>query len=405
MFLCFLPFYYSSTAFAQWEQIYNSQNQNQQISSSADKLYICSTNKGLLISSDSGYTFNQSNNGLNTLYTKRLLIRDSLFILGTGQGIYKSIDYGSTWVPENNGMPFINNKIMDIIFKGDSILVATEQKGLYCSVDFCQSWFPINNGFAELYFRCLLYDGHRLFAGNCSGKGIYISDDNGLNWSQRNYGVPHDIFAPSDYVIITSFTMINQTIFASTYGGNLLKSDDNGESWIVLNNPNHYIWTVFHIGNTLYTGHSGAGPCKSEDAGESWSIIGDGMITTTDKEVYSFCTLGLYIYATGGVGTSGNVFRRPIPINYTQIPEYAMQENATVYPNPITHQSKISFTTSEKTNFTFEVYNLSGECIKILAFLEYDQLVVNRNDYPVGVYLYKITGKGNEKFFGKFIIN
>ncbi len=295
------------------------------------RLFICTAASGFYVSYDSGYNFISSNNGLENLNTRQLLIKDSMLVLGTNNSIYKSLDFGDSWILSSDGFPTggTHSNVEGIVCKGDSIFVATYGNGVYCSLNDCQDWFPINNGFIDLYRSCLFLHGDRLFTGTAyGGSGIYISDDAGQTWVQKNEGVPKSIFNPDKYVDITSFTNIGSSIFASTHEANILKSDDNGETWERLSAPNNFIWIVINFNDMLLCGHDGTGVSKSFDSSNSWFIINEGFETTSDMTINSLYVYGSYLYA----GTSSHkIFRRPVNELLTGIRDQKDPVTASVY--------------------------------------------------------------------------
>jgi photosystem II stability/assembly factor-like uncharacterized protein len=397
--LCF-----SLTVHAQWIVVDSLNSSVNKISTSGSKLYVCSVTTGVYISTDSGYSFNSSNNGITNLNTRIILAKDSLLVLGTNQSIYKSIDFGTSWQLASNGFPAnMGSNVEDIKFKGDSILVAAYGNGIFCSTDYCQTWVTLNNGFTDLYRSCIFVNGNRLFAGSkAGGSGIYISDNNGANWIQKNNGVPRMWTDPTKYVDITSFTKIGLTIFASTFGGNTLLSDDNGENWSILSNPNNYQWTIFGTGWTLLTGHNGTGVCRSDDLGINWTIENEGLITLDDKDIQTFCMFGGYIYAGGRPGV---IFKRPVSQLITGNKEKNYKTNVLVYPNPVSDPSKIIIPSSLSEKYTLEIYNNEGICIKILSGLEATQLEVRKSEFLNGIFFFRITGSDKGSYVGKFIVN
>jgi photosystem II stability/assembly factor-like uncharacterized protein len=399
-------FCFSLTSNAQWVAIDSLISYPINISTSGGKIYVCSGTSGVYISSDSGNTFSLSNNGLANLYARFILAKDSLLVLGTNNSIYKSIDYGYSWVLASNGIPLsTSSNVEDIIFKGDSILVSTFSNGIYCSLDYCQSWFSLNNGFPDLNRTCLFVNENRIFAGSGNwGSGIYISDDNGASWVPKNIGVPKQWVDSSKYVDITAFTMINQRIFASTLGGNLLGSDDNGESWNWLGAPNNYIWTIFSYGHTILTGHDGAGVCRSDDLGYVWNYENEGLenLWANYKDVRTFCLFGPYIYI--GVGAN-KIFKRPVSELITGMVKINDITNVLVYPNPITNSSKILIPTSGRGTYSLKIFDELGQCVKNLGGLKCNQLDLQKNEFHNGMYIFKLTGSSNESYHGKFIVN
>jgi photosystem II stability/assembly factor-like uncharacterized protein len=374
-------------------------------STSGGYLYACAAATGVYISSDSGFNFVPSNDGLENLNTRVILPKDSLLVLGTNNEIYKSIDYGFTWSLASNGFPTTgdSSNVTGIIFRGDSILVATYGSGIYCSVDYCETWFPLNNGFFDLYRTGLYINGKRLFTGTSyGGSGIYASDDGGATWVQKNNGVPMNPYDPDKYVDINSFTNIGATLYVTTHGGNILKTEDNGESWNALNCPNDYGHTIINVDNILFCNVGGSGVTESEDMGETWVFINEGLITPMDNIIHSLSRFGPYLYA----GThSDKIFRRPIDELITGIPNQNDPVLAFVYPNPVSDHSKIAIPISMRDNFTIEIYNEVGQLVKRLTGLNCDQFELNRKEFCSGIYFLKLIGSNNTFSAGKFIVN
>jgi hypothetical protein len=332
------------------------------------------------------------------------LPKDSLLILGTNKSIFKSIDYGATWSLSSSGIPASGgSNVEDIIFKGDSILVATYGNGIFCSVDYCQTWFGINNGFSDLQRSCLLSNSNRLFAGSMyGGSGIYVSDDNGANWVPKNNGVPMMWVDPTKYVDITSFTVVDQVVFASTHGGNVLKSENNGESWEQLACPNNYIWRIVNINNTLFCGHDGTGITESKDYGNTWSIENDGLEGFNDRDIRSLCKSEDFIY-TGS--WSYKIFKRPIDELATEVPKNSIKNQAIVSPNPISDNSKIIISQNLSGPFTFEIFNGMGVCIRESCGTDLRQIILSKGDFKKGIYFFRLIFKKQQTVYGKFIVN
>jgi hypothetical protein len=401
-----LSFFVSMISTAQWVCTDSVDSPVFNISTSGNNLYVCSSWSGVYISSDSGFTFTSSNNGLINLCTRTIVAKDSLIILGTSNSVYKSIDYGSSWFLASNGLPSPseNFDVKDIIFKGDSIILASWGAGIYCSLDFCQTWFPINNGLSDFNKRCLFDNGNRIFVGSMYetylNGGIHVSDDNCSTWIPKNSGVP--MMYPNQYVEISDFSKINQFLFASTEGKNVLKSENNGETWHVLNNPTDVVHRLFSYSNTLLCGHSGFGVTKSDDYGITWSLINEGLQTIDDKDIQTFCRFGSYIY----IGTwSNKVFRRPIEEIGTKINELHNRINAVVFPNPISSRSIIAFPNSPGEKYSLEVFNEAGFSIYQNHAVEFNQLILSQSEFRHGLYFFRITGTKQGIYFGKFLAN
>jgi len=400
--LTFLILSISISTQAQWIELDSLESPIVHITSLDGRLYVCTATNGIYISSDNGNSFQISNNGLDNLNTREILALDSLLILGTNNSIYKSMDQGESWVLSSNGFPSSDSNVEDIIKKGDSIFVATYGNGILCSIDFCESWFPLNNGFSDLYRSCLVVVGTRIFTGTqYGGSGIYISDNGGLSWEQKNEGVPLNLYNPNKYVDIQSFTNVNETIFASTFGGNVLQSIDYGESWTSLNCPNNYVWKVKNIENTIFCGHNGVGISKSSDLGNSWEIINEGLITNFDKDIRTFCKLGEYIY-TGS--WSRKVFRRPVSEVITHTSEQKTETDLIIYPNPITDKSIIDIPYNEGEYFIIEIYNETGYCEKKEYCSFRKQMIIRKNDFKSGIHFIRVLYPNKKTLIGKFIV-
>ncbi len=397
---------FSFNAHAQWVATDSLDSPVRNICASGAYLYACSEATGVYRSSDFGFSFVAINNGLGNLSTRKMIARDSLLVLATSNSIYKSTNHGNSWSLATNGFPPPANlyDITGIIFRGDSILVATSGAGLYCSLDFCQSWFSLNNGLVNTNKKCLFDNGNRLFVGslnefNLNG-GIHASDDNGGTWFPENNGVPHAF--PTYYAEIYDFAKIELSLFASTFGYGILKTEDNGETWQNLGTSCLYGDNLLAINNTLFCSQLGPGISKSPDRGNSWSFINEGLVTTDDKSIYELYKVGSFIYAGSN---SHKVFRRPVSEVVTGIQNISSKTYATVQPNPITDYSRIIIQDLGIEKYSIEVFNESGKCVKKFDGLEGKKLGLLKVEFVHGVYFFRITGTKNGLFYGKFIVD
>ena len=85
-------------------------------------------------------------------------------------------------------------------------------------------WTQVNNGMGSLSVYSFAYSGNNIFAGTYPNTGVYLSTNNGANWSQtslNNQGV-------------LSLAVNGNNIFAGTGapGTGVYVSANNGTNWI-----------------------------------------------------------------------------------------------------------------------------------------------------------------------------
>jgi hypothetical protein len=141
--------------------------------------------------------------------------------------------------------------------------------------------------------------GNNLFAGVGNFKGVFISTDNGLNWTQTSL----------NNRTITSFTVIGNNLYAGAAGTGrgVYLSSDNGLSWTQLL-PGGYnnITSLFAFGNSIFAGgdSSNAGETnysilRSTNSGNYWSQINRNLIKAN-----AFTSIGSNLF----VGSNSSLF-------------------------------------------------------------------------------------------------
>ena len=90
-------------------------------------------------------------------------------------------------------------------------------------------WIPanFNLAIADTSIQSLIVNESKIYAGTWSGN-ILFSENNGDNWKSLNSSLPHDIR-------IMALAISGNNIFAATTNGVFLSSD-NGISWSAINN-------------------------------------------------------------------------------------------------------------------------------------------------------------------------
>lgn len=101
---------------------------------------------------------------------------------------------------------------------------------------------------------------------------------------------------------ITSFAVNGSKTFASTYGGGIFLSQDDGASWAPVNNGlyNLYVNALTFAGNTLFAGTWNSGVFRSDDMGATWRQVSQQGLT--DYTITSLTAVGNSLYAGGYFG-------------------------------------------------------------------------------------------------------
>ncbi len=141
------------------------------------------TQSGSYMSIDKGNTWNYI--GPYSDITRFITTKGNFVFTGQYTGIYRTSNNGLNWLgPELN-----NRAVCVMIVNGNSLLAGTSQ-GLYSSSNDGANWItftPIFNSY-EVNSLCISED--KIFIGTW-GFGIFLSNDGGANWIQKNEGFPN----------------------------------------------------------------------------------------------------------------------------------------------------------------------------------------------------------------------
>ncbi len=181
---------------------------------------------GIIISSDGGKTWKESNEGfVADVHVSKIVIdkKNPAIVYattqgatnfqektGSGQGIFKSTDYGNTWKKINNGLETVETNTLAIDPNDSDVLyLGTDNNGLYKSIDGGNSWEKIaiaelseEYGIGDIVvdprnsnkIYVATVDYFRLFMdrGLIGDHGIYMSVDGGKTWNAFNDGLKHE---------------------------------------------------------------------------------------------------------------------------------------------------------------------------------------------------------------------
>jgi hypothetical protein len=291
---------------------------------------------GVFLSTNNGSTWTQVNNGLTSTYIHAFAVSGNNVFAGTdpdnggGGGVFLSTNNGSSWTQVNNGLPS-NITVYALAVSGNNIFAGTNgggpngPQGIYLSTDNGANWVLSNNGLqykkitktskshinrfigtkslvknvsgkASLNKELLLpmrptvyalaANNNNIFAGTT--EGVYISNDNGADWSLITDGL---IYGEYVYSIISS----GENTFAGTSGGVYL-STNNGILWteVIKGLPSNVsVNALFFLGNNILAG-TGGGIYLSSDKGANWSDANQGLIGT---KINTLAVSGNYIFA------------------------------------------------------------------------------------------------------------
>lgn len=387
--------------------------------------------EGVYRSTNGGYNWVAANNGIKELSVGGLITFGNYVYASCGTGISRTT--GTQWnkvlgdLPDNYG---------EAMYLDSNKLYASVDGDLFRSTNNGTNWNLIYEGPSERSIKCIYAKNGNIYYGTLRN-GLYISNDNGITWNVATGSSG-----------ITSIAEINGYVFYSTHNthsapsGRVLRSSDNGQTWLDLSIPNkprpQTVLLEEHNGNIF--GISVSKLYKSTNLGLNWikyqatfedsnftcmhsdkGVLYCGTSTSSGKyylrysidngasfnklgdllpEAITYLTTkGNYIYA--GVNnysvwrinksliTSGNNETGIIPVSFS------LKQN---YPNPFNPATKIKYDVPRLGNIKIVVYDVMGREVQTLVNKSLKpgtyEASFDGSKYSSGVYFYKLITDG-----------
>jgi len=405
----------------------------------AGALYFSTLDAGIFKSTNSGDSWKQIGFNNSRIYDITFDEQDNIYVT-TSNKVYKSTDYGNYWIFSGNGMA---NSTEVIHFAGNGYLWTgcnwASVHYLYYSSDKGVSWNPVPFGQVASIDNNSLND---LFI--AAGDGLYISSNNGLNWTLKRSGAYGSVFIDDN-----DDNDDNDDIYYGHH--NLEHSTDNGETWTTLltNHGSDDIY-VDNYGN-IFSANNYYGLLRSTDMGTTWdtlshNFVGERILVITGNSTNQlFCSAGTYgqfaVYMSDDIGenwidvTSGfhsnrtvctslafdsrgfiyagtnyySVFRSVLTTvgigkGQNKLPsEYLLEQN---YPNPFNPVTSIQYSLPYSGFVIITVYDMLGRKVAFLVNEEKPagnyEVDFSAKGLASGVYIYRMkvndpeTGSGQD---------
>lgn len=174
--------------------------------------------------------------------------------------------------------------------KDTIILAGTDTGGVFISTDDGLNWTASNNGLPEKNVVALLVKGNTIVAalGNGFSSGcFFISTDNGASWTPA---------ANQYFGVVFTMVLNGQDILAGTWFG-VARSVNDGNSWSTLSTnglpSNASVSAIVVNSGNLYAGVSsssagGTGVFLSANSGTDWSAKNTGLTNTVVTAMAAF---------------------------------------------------------------------------------------------------------------------
>lgn len=311
-----------------------------------DRTVVMSTyGGGILRSTDGGESWETKNILLSDAYPDYVgfspnYAHDQIVITGIPRGLEKSTDGAEMW-----GIRWILDQYMFVralayfpaFAHNNTIIAGTNNKGrddyyfryegrylsssgVWLSTDGGDTWMPTHLNGARIYSLAIspyCFVDKTVFAGVGEEvflpSGVYKSTDRGIHWTKMDTD-PYDPHV--SVVLISPAYATDQTIFAGTLAGGVIKSTDGGETWAQCAGTEH--WAImdlvlspdFENDRTLYAATFRYGLHKSTDGGDSWTptTLGTGYFTALaispsfaeDRTIFAAAYTGIFKSEDGG---------------------------------------------------------------------------------------------------------
>jgi len=232
----------------------------------------------------------------------------------------------------------------------------------------------------------LAVNGNNVFAGT-DNYGVYLSTNNGTNWTQTSFNNQS----------VISLAVNRNNIFAGTYNNNgVYLSTNNGTGWAQTSLNFLRVQSLGVTGNNVFVGTSLNGVFVSNNNGGSWTARNEGLNNALN--ILTLCIFNNYIYA----GTYGyGVYRRPLselvgiePISNEVPNSFSLSQN---YPNPFNPTTNIKFSVPNRSFVKIIIYDALGRKVDEPVNSELNagtfKVDCSGGNFSSGVYYYQLTSE------------
>src|SRR4030095_11200900 len=164
---------------------------------------------------------------------------------------------------------------------------------IHCSMHIIKAdWVAVNNGITQLNINALTATGNYIFAGTnvtINGGGVFVSTNNGTNWSQA--GIFNTTLALASNLNYIYAGYQNGLRYSTNYGANWSFGNFGSTQWVtsILANGNYvYAGCFYPLHNTNNR------VWVSTDYGANWT-----QTPLNNKDHYAFTMSGNYLFAGG----------------------------------------------------------------------------------------------------------
>jgi len=193
-----------------------------------------------------------------------------------GGGMFRSTDNGITWHQKVNGFPgpvLDDGTVTFAIANDGDIFASCFNIGVFRSTNNGESW--INTNIPNSFITGIVIDQNkRVYAAAGGGNGVLVTSNNGLNWVQKNNGLPESI-----RIRTICLTAAGELFIGSTSGNNLsiYMSTNYAESWNPGTQVNTYPDHIVSYGSFIFSASHGLGVFRSTNSGINWISVNNGL--------------------------------------------------------------------------------------------------------------------------------
>ncbi len=175
-----------------------------------------------------------------------------------------------------------------------------------------------------------------------------------------------------------------------------LQNTEGCDSIIILN------LTVLNKPLTPVITQSGDTLFSSNNSGNQW-YDENGEIPSATDSFYVVSSSGNYyviITENGCISDTSEIMQ----VNITKVGNI-YNKYVSIYPNPVNNISILDLSVLNETDLIVSIYNSLGQEIFKTSDLKNNKLIIDKKQYPTGMYIYKILNKSRNICSGMFIVN